>query len=79
MSDTPHVCEHGQLARSCNICDLLFEIKDLRTKLAAAEKVIEDAERVAALDLSASTNNYTDDFVDWLRKSIKQYREVTSE
>jgi len=31
------VCRHGQLARSCNICELEMENAELRAKLAAAE------------------------------------------
>ena len=38
VSDTPHVCEHGQLARSCNICDLLFEIKELRSEISVLKE-----------------------------------------
>jgi len=38
-------CEHGQLARSCYICELERELARLRIRLAALEWVAEAARR----------------------------------
>lgn len=43
---TLDVCMHGSLRRSCDICDLEAEVKQLRASLEAAESVIR------ALDVS---------------------------
>jgi hypothetical protein len=34
MTQRPYICEHGQLGRSCDRCDLLDDLKDLRNQLA---------------------------------------------
>ena len=40
-------CEHGQLARSCGLCDRDYEIAELRAQVAQYK---EDAERFLAIE-----------------------------
>ena len=35
MNEKPRDCEHGQLARSCEICELKRELTEARKELAA--------------------------------------------
>jgi primosomal protein N' len=74
MSDKAHVCEHGQLSRSCNICDLLCEIDDLRAKLAKAEKVVEAADRLMNNIRNATSTQDRFNKEGHLERQIKQYR-----
>jgi predicted RNase H-like nuclease (RuvC/YqgF family) len=46
MSDTTKVCKHGQLARSCEICDRDTTITELRAKLTEAEAEVERLQKL---------------------------------
>lgn len=51
MSDTPRDCEHGQLYRSCEICELKRELAAERERAdrAKAEGIKEGMRRAAAM------------------------------
>jgi len=42
-----HVCRHGSLARSCQVCDLEDEVRQLQAERSAMLDVIEAAEVVS--------------------------------
>lgn len=60
-TQTPRICEHGQLARQCEICDLQRELAAVRGQLAEYEFAAEDDEfderGVSIIDLG---HHYTD-------------------
>lgn len=63
MSETPQFkfgqqCEHGQLARQCDICDRDREIAALRAELAEYK---EDAERYRFLKARCLSEYYAED------------------
>ena len=52
MSETPRDCKHGQLARSCELCELERENAALREQLAERDAELDSLRRsiVAAID-----------------------------
>lgn len=40
------ICEHGQLARKCPLCEAAETIADLKARLEASEKTLEDTPRL---------------------------------
>jgi len=45
-----HVCAHGSLARSCQVCDLEDEVRRLRAERTAMLDALEAAQALADLD-----------------------------
>ena len=54
-----------------------IENKTLRAKLVKADLVAKYAEYLMRVDLSASLDTFSEDYVDWLKKALSEYRVET--
>lgn len=65
-------CTHGQLARSCNICDLEQEINNLKAKL--QEMIEQPAANTPIQELMAQYSDECCNFSDlhWLRETARR-------
>lgn len=64
---TPRECEHGQLARQCEICELRAELKRVKEALKMSDSLLDAAgERAERAEADAEA----------LRKAIKNLRDV---
>ena len=70
MSDKAHVCGHGQLSRSCNICDLLGEIDELRAKLAKSKQI---GELLKCLESVLSEEGVRETFLSYVQGARMLY------
>ena len=55
--DYGHVCAHGSLARSCQVCDLEDEVRRLQAEVAGANENVASWQGIAA-DLREERDHY---------------------
>ena len=65
-----HVCRHGSLARSCQVCDLQAEVRQLRAERTAMLDAIEAAEAYVETPPPARTIGQAEDLCGFLDRVL---------